>query len=80
MVLPLPLTPFEDYMLADDRPQWPMAFFLRLRARGEYSLSVLERAVQAALARHPLLRSLLADDITAACSGSRARNLTNPML
>jgi hypothetical protein len=62
MVLPLPLTPFEDYMLADDRPQWPMAFFLRLELRGEYSRPVLERAVQAALARHPLLCSLLADD------------------
>jgi hypothetical protein len=62
MVLPLPLTPFEDYMLADDRPQWPMTFFLRLDLRGQYVPSVLEAALQAALARHPLLASLLEGD------------------
>ena len=30
MVLPLPLAAFEEYMLADDRPGYPMNCFLRL--------------------------------------------------
>ena len=62
MIFPLPLTPFEEYMLADDRPQWPMSFFLRLELRGQYDPAILTSALTAALARHPLLASLLADD------------------
>jgi hypothetical protein len=61
MIFPLPLTPFEEYMLADDRPQWPMTFFLRLELRGQYDPAILTSALTAALARHPLLASLLAD-------------------
>ena len=34
MVLPLPLAAFEEYLLADDRPGYPMNCFLRLRFRG----------------------------------------------
>lgn len=61
MVWPLPLTAFEEYMLADDRPQWPMTFFLRLELRGRYDASLLSTALSSALARHPLLASLLED-------------------
>jgi len=59
MIFPLPLTPFEEYMLADDRPRWPMTFFLRLELRGRYDPMILTSALTAALVRHPLLASLL---------------------
>ena len=39
-----------------------MAFFLRLEVRGQYDPATLTAALAAALARHPLLASLLADD------------------
>ena len=61
MVWPLPLTAFEEYMLADDRPQWPMTFFLRLELRGPFDPDALHAALQAALERHPLLASSLGD-------------------
>ena len=32
----LPLTPFEHYMLADDRPEYPMSYFLRLTFSGTF--------------------------------------------
>ena len=59
--LPLPLTPFEEYMLADDRPQWPMTFFLRLQLQGEFSRPDLEAAV-AARSRSPSAVELPAKD------------------
>jgi hypothetical protein len=62
MVLPLPLTPFEEYMHSDDRPRWPMTFFLRLELRGRFDSAVLTSALNVALRRHPLLASLLAGD------------------
>ncbi len=59
MVLPLPLAAFEEYLLADDRPGYPMNCFLRLRFRGGLDRPALEAAAQASLARHPLLSAVV---------------------
>jgi hypothetical protein len=55
MVLPLPLVPSEQYMLADDRPAYPMNFFVRLRFAGRFDRRALDAAISAAVARHLLL-------------------------
>jgi hypothetical protein len=57
-VLPLPLAPFESYMLADHRPAYPMNCFLRLRFAGRFDRPALDRALSAALLRHPLLAAV----------------------
>jgi hypothetical protein len=51
----LPLVPFEEYMLLDDRPAYPMNFFLRLRFDGLLDRQLFCEACCAAVARHPLL-------------------------
>lgn len=58
-ILPLPLKPFEDYMLADDRPAYPMEFFMRLRFAGRFDRAALEAALATALSRHPLLTAVV---------------------
>ena len=34
-IFPLPLSVYEEFMLADDRPAYPMNFFCRLRWLGQ---------------------------------------------
>jgi hypothetical protein len=53
--LPLPLVAFERYMLADDRPDHPMTFTLRLTLSGELDRRAFAAAVAIAVGRHPLL-------------------------
>ena len=53
--LPIPLTPFEQYMVADDRIRHPMTFFVQLEFSGEIDVSAFEGAVSEVLSRHPLL-------------------------
>ncbi len=57
--LVLPAEAFEEYMLADDRPQYPMSIHIRLRFTGEIQRQPWEQAWGAALERHPLLRARL---------------------
>jgi NRPS condensation-like uncharacterized protein len=59
MILPLPLSPFEEYMVRDDRPSFPMDFFVRLRFSGHFTRAALQAAVQTAIDRHPLLRAVV---------------------
>ncbi len=54
---PLPLTPFEEYMLCDDRPAHPMTGFFRLRFSGRLDRLQLEAALRTAVSRHPLTHS-----------------------
>jgi hypothetical protein len=54
-LFPLPLVPFEHYMLADDRADYPMTFFLRLHFQGRFDRARFEAAVKSALYWHPLL-------------------------
>ncbi len=55
MTFPLPLVPFEEYMLVDDRPAYPMSFFLKLIFSGEFDRVLLDAALRTAIERHPLL-------------------------
>ncbi|MEJ7593068.1 MAG: hypothetical protein WKF77_16095 [Planctomycetaceae bacterium] len=57
MLPPLKLTPFEEYMLCDDRPDYPMTGFFRLRFSRKLNFQAMHAAIQTAAARHPLLRS-----------------------
>lgn len=55
-----PLAAFEQLMLADARPGYPMTFFLECEVEGPLSLERLRGAVEAAAVRHPLVRSRIA--------------------
>ncbi|HEY4312710.1 MAG TPA: hypothetical protein VGN12_24890 [Pirellulales bacterium] len=55
----LALTPFEEYMLADDRPRWPMTFFLKAEVRGQLDHEAWRQALAETALRHPLLHRLL---------------------
>ena len=54
-VFPLRMTAFEQFMLADDRPRYPMGFFIEIEVSGRLQQSEFEMAVKGALSRHPLL-------------------------
>jgi hypothetical protein len=61
---PLPLTPFEKFLLLDDRPDYPMTFFGELRFSGELRREPFEHSLALAAARNPLLRARVDDDAT----------------
>ena len=54
---PLPLAAFEEYMLRDDRPKYPMSIIARLRFAGQLDRQATAEALETAVARHPLLRA-----------------------
>lgn len=56
---PLALVPFERYMLADDRPDYPMVFTTIVSLAGELQREPFAAALAETLERHPLLRSTL---------------------
>lgn len=74
MMPPLPLVPFEYYMLEEDRADYPMTFLWRLWFDGPLEREPLESALNAALARHPLLWATVAD----AGGGTLAWNFVDP--
>ncbi len=55
--LPLPLAAFEEYMLRDDRPKYPMSIIARLNFAGRLERRATEEALETVVARHPLLRA-----------------------
>lgn len=55
LVFPLPLTPFERYMVLDDRPGYPMTAMAQIEFDGPFRRDLLEAAVTKALERHPML-------------------------
>ncbi|MDR3232816.1 MAG: WS/DGAT domain-containing protein [Planctomycetaceae bacterium] len=55
----LPLTAFEKYMFFDDKPEYPMDSFRLLRFSGTLDVNVFTESVEAAVAVHPLLRSII---------------------
>jgi O-methyltransferase involved in polyketide biosynthesis len=57
---PTPLAPFEQLMLADTRPGYPLGFFLECEVEGPLCRDRLADAVARAAARHPLARSRVA--------------------
>lgn len=54
---PLRLCPFEEYLLLDDRPLFPMNFFLRLTFEGKLCPDRWKAAISEALVSHPLLNA-----------------------
>ena len=56
-LFPLPLTAFEQFMLADESADYPMVFYLQVRLIGVVDRDVMRLAVDDALGRHPLLCS-----------------------
>src|SRR5262245_65459356 len=58
-VFPLPLVPFERYMVTDDWPSHPMTIPVVLEFKGELQQEALIVALREALVNHPLLRSYL---------------------
>src|SRR5882757_2136055 len=59
-LLPLQFSPLENAMLADDRAAYPMTFVVQLRLLGLLALGEFKAAMNEALDRHPLLRTLIA--------------------
>ena len=57
-LFPLPMVAFERYMLADDRPEYPMTFPLVLRLSGKVDREAFASALDEAVERHPMLRAL----------------------
>jgi hypothetical protein len=68
-LFPLAVSPFEHYMLADDRPEYPMTFFLRLRFRGRFDRARFHGALAETLQGHPLLTARITGQAT--CRTSR---------
>jgi NRPS condensation-like uncharacterized protein len=60
-LFPLRLTPFEEYMLVDDQPAYPMSCFVLLKLHGQFDVSIFTSALRQALESHPLLTSLVAE-------------------
>lgn len=60
-LFPLPMTPFEYYYWCDDRPEYPTMYPVVLDFAGVLQREPLERALSAALARHPMLNTLAED-------------------
>ncbi|MFM9962280.1 MAG: condensation domain-containing protein [Planctomycetaceae bacterium] len=58
-IIPMPLAPFEHFMLAGDSPDHPMSFFVQMKFQGRFDRPQLNAALQAALQVHPLLKSLI---------------------
>jgi len=56
-LFPLPLSAFEDYMLDDDRPNYPMTFFVKLHLSGHLDRRLFNFAVERVLDRHPLFQA-----------------------
>ena len=54
-LFPLGLTPFEQFMLLDDRADYPMVFVIAIRVRGVLLRDEFDAALQIARDRHPLL-------------------------
>ena len=54
------LTPFEQFMWLDDRPDYPLVFEVVLRFAGPIDPAAMTSAWRFALARHPLLRATVA--------------------
>jgi NRPS condensation-like uncharacterized protein len=56
---PLPLTPFEHYMFADDNADWPMLCTMRMGYEGSIDRALFQQAVCDSLHLHPLLGAIV---------------------
>jgi len=58
-IFPLPISPFEEYLLRDDRPGYPMTMPLLFMFRGKVDLGILEEAFNKTVLREPLLCAIV---------------------
>lgn len=58
-LFPLYLTPFEEYMLWDDRVDYPMTFIVKMEFDGDIDREAIAKALPLALKRHPLLQAIV---------------------
>src|SRR6056297_3187046 len=58
---PLPLTTFEKFLWRSDTAQIPMVFRVMMRLDGTANRQLLQEAFDLAVARHPLLNSVVQD-------------------
>jgi len=56
-LFPLYFSPIESLFIADDRPDYPMAFIVQMTFSGRVNRAAFDEALPFALARHPLLKS-----------------------
>lgn len=66
-LFPLRLTPFEEFMLTDHQPDYPMTFCLDVGLSGSLCRQSFELALLEAIQRHPLLTSLVECRWSGAC-------------
>ena len=62
MSLPLPVSSFEQYMLSDDRRQYPMCFAFHMEMHGQLRRNEFFAAIEQAALRHPLLCAKLVEE------------------
>ncbi len=74
------VAPFEHYMWADSRADYPMIFWLKLTLEGEVEPKRLQSALNAAAQRHPLLMSCLQGKVHHRRSSLRWVPLTDPRI
>ena len=58
-VFPLPLAPFEEYLLVDDRPGYRMTFLVEQTFDGEINRPAFDVGITEASLRHPLLSAVV---------------------
>lgn len=56
---PLRLTPFEEYLLEEDRPDFPCWIIVKFHFSGKFERAPLQAALERTLDRNPLLRSVV---------------------
>lgn len=54
-----PLTPFEEYLLEDDRPDYPCWIIVKFHFSGKFDRPAMQGALDQTLVRNPLLRSVV---------------------
>jgi len=59
MTFPLPIAPFEEAIIADDRPAYPWSVWFDLKFLGRFDRPHLEHAFRVAFSRHPLFTANL---------------------
>ena len=68
---PLPLAAFEEYMLCDDRPQYPMNIIARLRFAGQLDRRATAEALETVVRATPCCEPRFARPRRADWNGSR---------
>ncbi len=79
-ITPMPLAPFEHFMLAEDGPDHPVGFFVQMKFQGRFDRPQLNAALKQTLALHPLLNSRIHGSVKDATSRITWIESTSPML